>query len=98
MLVYTSIYGGYDSPKPPRPHSCVSEWRLYTDDESVNAPGWRIVVEARDDIHSRMRAKWRKCVPPSDIDTSLYLDGSIRLRSPHLIDAAIEALTRGDWA
>lgn len=101
MIVYSSIYGGYDRPKPPRPHPEVSEWRLYTDDPEIVAPGWNVVVEPRNELaHPRMQAKYRKCHPPKlgPAATSLYLDGSIRLRDPSLLDAAIEALTASDWA
>ncbi len=98
MIVYTAIYGGYDLPKPTKMHKDVVEWRLYTDDPETYAPGWTVIIEAREAAHARMRAKWRKCHPPTDTDTSLYLDGSIRLRDVGLIEAALKALRSADWA
>lgn len=99
MIVYSAIFGSHDLPKPPRPHPNVSEWLLFTDDPAVYAPGWRVVVEpVVSETTPRMQAKWRKCHPPRQADESLYLDGSIRLRDPGLLDAAIEALTSADWA
>lgn len=98
MIVYTSLYGGYDTPKPPRPHPGVSEWRLYTDDASIYAPGWRVVTEPRPEFeHPRMKAKWRKCHPPTDTHQTLYLDASIRLRDPELLEHAVDLLARGAW-
>jgi hypothetical protein len=98
MIVYATIYGGYDVPKPPRPHPEISEWRLYTNNESIYAPGWNVIVEPRHDTHPRMQAKWRKCHPPKDVATSLYLDGSVRLKSPELLENALLKLTCSDWA
>lgn len=99
MLVYTSLYGGHDTPKPPRPHPAVVEWRLYTDDARIYAPGWNVVVEPRSDGHPRMRAKFRKCHPPRDAARTLYLDASIRLRDGKLVDHALEFLSAGaEWA
>jgi len=97
VIVYSAIFGGFDSPKPPRPHPAVAEWVLFTDDPNVYAPGWRVVVSDPPGATARMRAKWYKCHPPRHA-LSLYLDGSIRLRDPGLLDAAIGALTKADWA
>jgi alkaline ceramidase TOD1/glycosyltransferase MUCI70-like protein len=97
MLVYSAIYGGYDIPKPPRSHPDVSEWRLYTDDPAIDAPGWSVVVEPRTGS-ARMSAKFRKCYPPEGVDRSLYLDGTIQLHDQALLDTATQALEMGDWA
>lgn len=95
MIVYSTIYGGYDAPKPPRPHPAVFEWRLYTDDATIYAPGWNVVVESRPESHPRMKAKWRKCHPPPG--RSLYLDASIRLRDPELIEHVLAKLDEATW-
>jgi len=98
VLVYSTIFGGYDAPKPPRPHPAVTEWRLYTDDPQLYAPGWCVVVEPSSG-HPRMRAKRRKCCPPTDEHFTLYLDGSIRLRDPELLSHALAILESGaPWA
>jgi hypothetical protein len=112
ILVYTTLYGGYDTVKPHPEHPRVAEWRLYTDRarDQQAAPGWTVVTddilhwdrdhwsqEAANHESPRMRAKYRKCFPPSRL--TLYLDASITLLSPGLIDAALEALDSGaDWA
>ena len=108
MIVYTAIYGGYDTPKPPRPHPAVTAWMLFTDDQEIYAPGWTVIFERRKAEHPRMAAKWLKChppewpvppFPPRQMDPlSLYLDASIRLRDPSLIDAALAALLKSEWA
>ena len=97
MIVYSSIYGGFDAPKPVPAHPAVTEWRLYTDDPELVAPGWTVVVEPRPDLTARMAAKFRKCHPPEDAGVSLYLDGSVRLLSGGLIDAALAGLETADW-
>lgn len=99
MIVFSAIFGGHDHPKPPRPHPRVSEWVLFTDDPGAYAPGWRVVVSDPPGATPRMRGKWHKCHPPeSPDDLSLFLDGSIRLRDPDLIEAALGALEAADWA
>lgn len=102
MIVYSSIYGGYTTPKPPRPHPHVSGWYLFTDNLKVYAPGWTVIAEPRETFgHRRLQAKYRKCHPPffhGKEEETLYLDGSIRLFDPLLIDAALEALEESDWA
>ena len=99
MIVYSCLYGAYDVPKPPVAHKAVTEWRLYTDDPTLVAPGWHVVVEPRPGFSPRMAGKYRKCHPPEDWEWSLYLDASVRLHSAALIDAAVGALSRGaTWA
>lgn len=99
MLIYTSIYGDYDAPKHTIRHQFVSEWRLYTDNKHIKAPGWNIVIEDRSTIATpRMQAKWRKCHPPNDAATSLYIDGSIAIRKKGVIDEARKLLESTDWA
>lgn len=95
LIVYTSIHGGYDTPKPPRPHPRVSEWRLYTDDPNLYAPGWTVIfdLDLSEFPSHRLRAKYRKCHPPwTQGGVSLWLDGSIRVYDPALIDAVLELL------
>ena len=97
MIVYSSIYGDYDVPKQTVSYPGISEWRLYTDNSDINAPGWNVVIEPRDGS-ARMAAKFRKCHPPADTDQTLYLDGTVLVRNRALLDAATYALKTTDWA
>lgn len=97
VIVTTSIYGGYDAPKPHPNHPAVSEWICYTDDETLHAPGWTVIVEPSPRDTPRMAAKVRKCRPPA-ADVSIWIDGSVRIHDPALIDIMLESLERGDIA
>jgi Protein of unknown function (DUF616) len=103
VIVYTSIYGEYDEPRPAFSHPAVTDWILYTDSVATfnlaKQAGWRAVFESRHEFDEpRMQAKWRKCHPPTEAATSLYVDGSIRLHSSALVDTATAALQNHDWA
>jgi O-antigen biosynthesis protein len=110
MIVYTSIYGEYDDPKPVLTHATVTDWILYTDSAKTfnlaEKAGWKAIFESRHESENpRIQAKWRKFHPPGagggareELATSLYIDGSIRLRSNGLIDVALTALDANNWA
>ena len=92
IVVYCTIYGSYDIPKHTVECRGVKEWRLYTDNPAIVAPGWNVVVESPpvpDGTHPRMLAKWRKCVPPEDFEDSLYIDGSVVLHTSELVDSVV---------
>ena len=97
MLVYTSICGGYDEVKPVPDAGGGHEWRLYSDSGSAGG-GWTLVPSVARADTPRMRAKWHKCHPPEDAEMSLWIDGSVQILSTALVEAAIVALERSDWA
>ena len=75
----TAIYGGYDWLKPLRPNTGFSEAVCVTDDPTLQADGWRVVVDpAPPGEHPRLSAKRPRCLPWEyvDDDTVLWLDGS----------------------
>jgi Protein of unknown function (DUF616) len=102
MIVYTAIYGDYDRPKPTFKHPLIDEWRLYTDNENLNAPGWNIVKHVAIpglNLSSRMQAKWQKCHLPMDNEKSLYIDGSITVNPKSgFIDIVDDQLEEFDFA
>lgn len=97
MIVYTSIYGGYDHLQAHPSCDSVESWICYTDSRTLSAPGWDIVYEEPRYEHPRLSAKWRKCHPPS-CTRSLWLDGCVALTNPTFIDVVCELLTRDDIA
>lgn len=65
VCVYTAIYGGYDSIKPPPAQSVSTDFVCYTDRIPQVPRGlWRMVRDRRlARLHPRLRAKWFKTHP-----------------------------------
>jgi hypothetical protein len=93
VIVTTAIYGGYDDLKPHPNHPKVDEWVCYTDDESLldNPKSWRVVHVPGAFAHPRLNAKWWKCHPRPYAD-SLWIDGSVEIRSADFIDEVVACL------
>lgn len=96
MIVYTSIYGGYDHLHPHPDHDGVDAWLCFTDNPGLRCDGWETVIEPARFKHPRLSAKWRKCHPP-DTDMSVWVDGSVRFTT-EWINALLAALNGSDWA
>lgn len=92
VIVYTAIYGGYDFLHTPIDIPGV-EWRCYTDDPALTAPGWTTVVEPGRYAHPRVSAKWRKCHPPLDAERSLWVDGCVQITAPEFVTQFAELVT-----
>jgi hypothetical protein len=97
MLVFTSIYNGYDPLRPHPDHPDVEAWVCFTDDPELRCDGWETVVEPARYEHPRLAAKWRKCHPP-DAERTLWIDGSVHLHNPGYIDTINFLLDRVDMA
>jgi hypothetical protein len=97
FVAFTSIYGGYDPLRTHPDHPGVDQWLCFTDDPDLTCPGWETVVEPARFEHPRLAAKWRKCIPP-DADRSLWLDGSLDLRSPYYVDVVSDCLDTAPMA
>jgi hypothetical protein len=98
-VVYTAIYGGYDTLKPHPEHDGVDSWVCYTDDpQLVGTPGWSVFVHPPRFKHPRMDAKWWKCHPPSirAIDRSIWIDGSMDIHDPEFFTAVLDRLNGDD--
>lgn len=79
-IVYTCIIGGYDRPKPltfPRPHVRAV---LFTDNTSIEAPGWDVQpLQWSDDPDPIRQARWHKHHPLSlfpHASASVWMDGT----------------------
>jgi hypothetical protein len=94
MIVYTSIYGGYDRLWPHADHRLVSRWICYTDNPGLQTPGWETIVEPPRYAHPCLAAKWRKCHPPEcdDDGKSLWVDGSIHVDNPGYVEVIDDLL------
>jgi Protein of unknown function (DUF616) len=98
LVVFSSVYGDYEDPKPTGPSSLVERWVMYTDDPNLDAPGWDVRIEPRPGEPPFLAAKARKCHPPEDCAKSLWIDGSILVHSEQLFADALELLETCDLA
>lgn len=98
VAVISSIYGGYDAPKVQPEQSVEAEWILVTDRE-IDAPGWKVVVEPRPHMHPCLAAKVAKCRPDlyaPDVDTIVWVDGSLQFLINSALATILESLYNGN--
>jgi hypothetical protein len=84
VAVYTAIFGGYDRlwgclPNPDADFFC------FTDDPSLDRMPWKTVPSPARFDHPRLSAKWFKMHPHlalPDYERTIWIDGSIKVRSP----------------
>lgn len=98
VVVYTAIYGEFDTLKPHPAHPRVAAWRCYTDDPELACDGWETIVEPPRYPTPRLAAKWWKCHPPADADWSVWMDGSLRLIHAEYVDVLAGLLDQADIA
>lgn len=98
ITVMSSVYGAYDNPPPPPEQTVDVDWVMVTD--AYDIPGWHTVTEPRDHTHPRLAAKVAKCRPDlyTDADVTVWLDGSVGIESPKLIESMVEWLGDGQIA
>lgn len=78
MVVYTAIFGGKDKLREVDPVPGV-DFVCFTDDDTLESGGWKIVVAVDDPAPPRMRAKIAKILPHRyfpDHEYSLWVDGT----------------------
>lgn len=92
-IVYSSIYGGYDTPIK----QIIKEKPiLFTDQLTVD--GWSAKMKRVHKKNDRMRAKYFKCNPHKelDCDISIWIDGSGTIRDKNFVKRCIEYLGDAD--
>lgn len=94
MIVFTAIFGDYDT-LHPHPNLPGVEWVAFTDNPAMDPNGWDLYIEAPRFDHPRLSAKWYRCHPPTD-GKALWLDGSIRWRDVEYLIRIEEMLDRHD--
>ncbi len=83
--------GDYDVLRPTGPQTwdgAPVDCLAFTDRES-HASGWQVIVAERPEPHPRMQAKFFKLNPHeclADYDLSVWVDASLRIHSPHLVE------------
>lgn len=95
VIVYSAIYGNYDTPKV-QPMDFIPV--LFTD--SVSDSEWAVKTVKREEDHPRMKAKYFKCNPHRvlDCDVSIWIDGSATVQKYDFIEWALSELKDNDMA
>ena len=92
-IIYTTIFGNYDEPKP---HPDIdADFICFTDNPDLRSDYWDIEVHQEySHLHPRMAAKVFKCRCPFD-GLSLFIDGSIEITDPDILDTLGQYLKNG---
>lgn len=100
VAVLSSVYGDYDHVDPVPKQTVDAEWIIVTDNPSLDAPGWKVVVEPRPHMHPRLAAKVPKCLPfaYTNADTTVWLDASCRLLQPDSLSRLIRGANNAPMA
>ncbi len=95
IVIYTAIYGGYDS-LAPQPELDGVEWVCFTDNVEITAtPPWTIRFEPGRSEYPRLSAKWFTTHPHRAIgeyQRTIWIDGSIRVTSPTFVRELLHIL------
>ena len=81
FVVYTSIFGDYDSLEDPRSASAGIRFICFTDNQNVESRVWEIVRvasnESNTDLNRRLKINPHLYLPAHDY--SLYIDGNVKI-------------------
>lgn len=92
-VVYTTIYGDYDNLKDQP--DIGADYICFTDNPNIKSDCWEIRYEPiYQHLHPRIRAKFHKLICPFD-RLSLFIDGSIEIVNPGIIDILSKYLNTG---
>lgn len=84
IVVYTSIFGDYDSLLPPQYTSDGLEYICFTNNKDVRSDIWNIVYEESNDEPDVLGAKKYKVFPHryfSEYEISIWVDGKFHIKS-----------------
>ena len=92
-IVYTTIYGDYDNLKDQP--DIGADYICFTDNPNLRSDCWDIRYEpVYQHLHPRLRAKFNKLICPFNT-LSLYIDGSIQIVNPNIIEELGKFLNNG---
>lgn len=98
VAIYTSIYGSIDRLIEPAPQDIAVDWYCFTDDETLAAPGWQIVLQDGRFGNPRLNAKWPKTHPHEVLPGhrwTIWVDANLAVDSPAFAREAIGYAKRG---
>ena len=92
-VIYTTIYGNYDGLKEQP--NIDADFVCFTDNPDLKSDQWQIRYEPiLQHLHPRLRAKYFKTICPFG-GTSLFIDGSIQIINPNILDELGRFLKNG---
>src|SRR5919106_636495 len=94
IAVYTAIFGGYDELQP-QPSVQGVDFICFTDDPLLSVPPWSVKPIAPRHPDPRIASRWPKLFPHRVLPRhrfTVYVDGSIRLRSSDSITRLLSIL------
>ena len=100
VIVYTAIFGGYDQLKP-QPEIPGVDYVCFTDEPTLDAPPWNVVVERPLHDHPRMSAKHHKLFPHRVLPKNpltVWIDGSVRIKRRDFPEAFLSHLNESGMA
>ncbi len=113
-VVYTAIFGGYDTLKQPPPQDEPCDFICFTDGKMPSRVGaWRVIhVKTNHKVHPRLQAKRFKILSHKifagvryalfsfrrRVDLSIWIDASLQITSSTFVKDMRNKLSDGDWA
>lgn len=95
-VVYTAIFGGYDSLHEPEGFNKGIDFICFTDDPELRSQKWKVVLVSDNEPNAAMQNRKYKFSPHiylKDYDESLYIDGNIFACSDSINDLFDKYLT-----
>ncbi|CFR04467.1 glycosyltransferase domain-containing protein [Yersinia kristensenii] len=100
-VVYTAIFGGYDTLHEPKGLNEDIDFVCFTDDPTLRSQKWRVVLVSDKTLNNSMRNRRYKFFPNiylNDYDESLYIDGNISICSDSIANLFEKYLTENKIA
>ena len=88
VVVYTCLFGNYETPKEPLFKDPRVRWVLFTDDSSLTSSAWEVRVVTEALSSPRRSSRMPKILPHiflEEHDISLYIDSSLEIRAPDIL-------------
>lgn len=97
FALVTAIYGGYDKLKDPARQDGDVDCVCFTDDPNLRSDVWRVVHWPKSTMPHFLAAKSFKTLPMRfvDAEASVWVDGSVEVRSPSFVVEAVAATPVG---
>lgn len=101
VVVYTSLFGNYDSVTEPLFIDENVEYILFTDDKNIKSTKWRVEIIEKMIENPRRMARLPKLLAHNYLpahDISIYLDANMKLKTKNVYQLIEECLEGNDIA